>query len=91
MATVVSNTRDVKVTYSTAEQETARTDVPALVARYNLWFAAGQLSARSLSIIATAVAKIPVPATVAPNAALENRVRAAVMLVMSSPEYLIQK
>ncbi len=90
MATVVNNTRAVKVSYA-AELETARVDIPALVDRYNLWFAAGQLSAKTLSLIATAVAKIPVPATGDPSTALNNRVRAAVMLVMSSPEYLIQK
>lgn len=90
MAMVVNNTRAVRVSYA-AELEIARTDVPALVARYNLWFAAGQLSARTLDIIASAVVKIPVPATGDPSTALNNRVRAAVMLVMSSPEYLIQK
>lgn len=90
MALVVNNTRAVRVNYE-AELETARLDIPALVARYNLWFAAGQLSARSLRIIENAIVQIQVPATGSPNAALENRVRAAVMLVMSSPEYLIQK
>lgn len=89
MAGTINNARVVKVDY-TPELELAR-DVPALVDRYNLWFAAGQLSTAALDAIKSAVQSIAIPATGAPDNALRNRIYAATLLVMSSPEYLIQK
>lgn len=89
MAGTINNARVVKVDY-TPELELAR-DVPALVDRYNRWFAAGQLSTAALDAIKSAVQSIAIPATGTPDNALRNRIYAAILLVMSSPEYLIQK
>jgi uncharacterized protein (DUF1800 family) len=88
MTGTINNGRAVKVVY-TAEQEIAR-DIPTLVDRYNLWLAAGQLSAASLQTIKAAVQSIIIPTT-NPSAALLNRIYATITLVMSCPEYLIQK
>jgi uncharacterized protein (DUF1800 family) len=63
------------------------TDVPALVDRLALLLAAGQLSAATLASIRAAVASVP--ATTA--AGQSNRVQSAVLLVMTAPEYLVQK
>lgn len=88
MAGTVNNGRAIKVDY-TAELETAR-DAAALTDRYNLWLAAGQLSEATLGTIRAAVDAIPIPVS-SPNNALLNRIYATITLVMSSPEYLIQK
>ncbi len=89
IAGTVNNARAVKVDY-TPELEIAR-DAPALVDRYNLWLAAGQLSDTTLANVKNAVQSIVIPATGDPNTALRNRIYATITLVMSSPEYLIQK
>ena len=66
------------------------TDAQALVQRVNLLMAAGQLSAPTQALIATALNATPV--TAASTAAVKrNRVAAAVLMVMASAEYLIQK
>jgi uncharacterized protein (DUF1800 family) len=89
MVGTVNNGRAVKVDY-TPELEVAR-DASALLNRYNLWLAAGQLSSGSLTTIRNAVQSIVIPSTGDPNTALRNRIYATITLVMSSPEYLIQK
>jgi hypothetical protein len=89
MAGTVNNGRAVKVDYA-AELEIAR-DAAALTDRYNLWLAAGQLSHATLATIRDAVGAIAIPASGDPVNALRNRIYATITLVMSSPEYLIQK
>ena len=66
------------------------TDASALVQRINLLMAAGQLSATTQTLIINALNATPV--TVASTAAVKrNRIAAAVLMVMASAEYLIQK
>ena len=65
-------------------------DVPALVARLNRILAAGQLSAGNVSTIVTAATAIAVTAS-STDAVKLNRIAAAVLLVMASAEYLVQK
>lgn len=62
-------------------------DPVALVNRLNLILAAGQLSAASLSTISSAIASISTTTA----AGQKNRVYAAVLLVMASPQYIAQK
>ena len=66
------------------------TDAPALVQRVNLLMAAGQLSAPTVTLIVNALNATPVTAT-STAAVKRNRVAAAVLMVMASAEYLIQK
>jgi len=62
-------------------------DTTALVDRLNLLLAANQLSAGTLATIRTALASIAITT----DAGKLNRVAAAVWLVMTAPEYLVQK
>ena len=62
-------------------------DTTALVDRLNLLLAANQLSAATLATIRTALASIAITT----DAGKLNRVGAAVWLVMTAPEYLVQK
>ena len=59
----------------------------ALLAELNLLLAAGQISATTLSSLQTALDTIDVSSTAGQN----NRLYAALTLVMSAPEYLVQK
>jgi uncharacterized protein (DUF1800 family) len=63
------------------------TSPDALVAEFDLVLAAGALSATTRTTIAGALAAMPVGTA----AQRLNRVRAAVLLVMACPEYLVQK
>ncbi len=83
--TIANGIADVQADYS-AELALAH-DPPALVARLDLLLAAGQLSVATKSRIAAAVASI----TDTSATGMANRVRAAIMLVMACPEYLVQK
>ena len=65
-------------------------DTTALVKRLGLILCAGQLSAATQSLIVGALNATPVTAT-STDAIKLNRVAAAVLLVMASSEYLIQK
>jgi Protein of unknown function (DUF1800) len=69
------------------------TDATALVKRVNLLMAAGQVSDANQALMITAIASMPVNSTVAVT--LQNqkmdRIAAAVLMVMASSEYLIQK
>ena len=65
-------------------------DTTALVKRLGLVLCAGQLSAATQSLIVGALNATPVIAT-STDAIKLNRVAAAVLLVMASSEYLIQK
>ena len=65
-------------------------DASALVRRLNLLLCAGQLSAATQGLIVNALNATPLTATSTDNAR-RDRVAAAVLLVMASSEYLIQK
>ncbi|MBI5260111.1 MAG: DUF1800 domain-containing protein [Burkholderiales bacterium] len=86
MQTAVGNGHaDIKPNYST--ELTLAADPAALVDRLNLLLCAGQLGAATRSLIVSTVSGMA--ATSSTDKA--NRVYAAVMLVMSCPEYLIQR
>ncbi|RZI78578.1 MAG: DUF1800 domain-containing protein [Variovorax sp.] len=82
------DSKDVIASYAT--EKGLVTDAAALVRWLNLTLAGGQLSAATLNIIANALATPPVTAASTDTVKL-NRIYAAVLLVMASPEYLIQK
>ena len=65
-------------------------DATALVRRLNLLLCAGQMSAANQSLIVGALNATALTATSTDSAKL-NRVAAAVLMVMASAEYLIQK
>ena len=82
------NSGDIKAAYTT--ELTLVLDPTALVQRLNLLMAAGQLSAGTVSTIVTALSGVNV--TASSSAAIKrNRVCAAVLMVMASVEYLVQK
>lgn len=62
-------------------------DSAALLAEINLVLAAGQLSAATLATLRTALDSI----AVASDAGRNNRVQAALILVLASPEYIVQR
>ena len=66
------------------------TDATALVKRLNLLLCAGQMSAATQTLIVTALNATAVTAS-STDSAKRDRVAAAVLLVMASSEYLIQK
>jgi len=66
------------------------TDAPALVARLALLLCAEQLSAATQTVIVNALNATPVTAG-SSDTAKRNRVYAAVLMVMASAEYLVQK
>ncbi len=84
-AVIVSGSGDVKPNYSA--QIALATDAVALVTSISMLMAADGLSAATLATISTAVGKI----TSASDSGKLARVQAAILLVMASPEYLIQK
>jgi uncharacterized protein (DUF1800 family) len=81
-------TRDLVVPY-TSELSIAH-DADALLARVNLLMSGGQLSDASLSVIRSALDDFPATETGNEDTKI-RRVHAAIMLVMASPEYLVQK
>ncbi len=83
-----TNGYDITATY-TAELALVL-DPAALVKRLGLLLCAGQLSAATQTLIVTALNATPVTAA-STDAVKLNRVAAAVLLVMASSEYLIQK
>ena len=87
-ASTAQNGVDLTAAY-TAERALV-TDAAALVARLNLLLAAGQLSADTVSLIVAGVNSIAVTATSTDTVKLA-RIGAAVLMVMASPEYLVQK
>ena len=68
-------------------------DATALVKRVNLLMAAGQISDTNQALMITAIASMPVNSTNATTLAGQkmDRVAAAVLMVLASSEYLIQK
>ena len=87
-ASNANNGYDIKTTYP--NEMALVTDADALVARINLLMCAGQLSAATVKLIADALKATPVTAA-STEAVKLNRIAAAVLLVMASAEYLVQK
>ena len=83
-----NNGFDITAAY-TAELALAL-DAPALVKRVVLLMCAGQMSAANQSLIVAALNATPLTAA-STDAARRDRVAAAVLLVMASSEYLVQK
>ena len=83
-----STGRDVNAAY--ARELALVLDPAALVQRLNLLLTANQLSAATQALIAGALAN-PAVSDKSTDAVKLNRVYAAVLLVMASPSYLIQK
>ena len=63
------------------------TDSQALLNELNLVLAANQIGATTIAQMKTALDTI----SVATNAGITNRIQAAVLLVMASPEFLVQR
>lgn len=82
------NAGDINAPY--AAELVLVTDAAALVRRINLLLCAGQLSAANQTLIVNALNATPLTPT-SSSAALRNRICAAVLLVMASAEYLVQK
>ncbi len=80
MQSVVNNGTDLRTDYGSISS--IATDSAALVDRINLWLAAGQLSAATVTAIRTAVDS-------STNAS--NRIAIAVLLTLASPDYLTLK
>lgn len=82
------DTKDVSAAYTNEKALTA--DPGALVRRLNLLLAGNQLSGATVALITDALSKAPLvnPGT---DAARLSMVCAGVLLVMGSPEYLVQK
>ena len=85
MAGTVNNARNIKADYST--EKALATDPVALVAHLNLCLASGALTSTSQSLIVNAITSI----SAATETGLLNRIYAAVLMVMSSTDYLIQR
>ena len=87
-ASNATNGYDITAAYS-AELALAA-DAPALVGRLSLLLCAGQLSSATQTLIVNALNATPVTAS-SSNSVRRDRVAAAVLLVMASADYLIQK
>ncbi len=87
-ASTASNGYDITASY-TAELALV-TDPTALVRRLNLLLCAGQMSAANQTLIVNALTATTVTAG-STDSVKRDRVAAAVLLVMASSEYLIQK
>ena len=83
------DTKDVSASY--AVEKTLVFDAAALVRRLNLVMCANQLSAATVTLITNALATPPVPAGSTNDSLKNNRIYAAILMVLASPEYLIQK
>jgi uncharacterized protein (DUF1800 family) len=79
---------DIKATY--AAELALVTDPAALLARLNVLLCAGQLSSASQTLILAALNAMPFSA-VPTDTQKRNRVYAAVLMVMASADYLVQK
>jgi hypothetical protein len=76
-----------------APELTLVADPTALVNRVNLLMAAGQISDATQTLMISAIAAMPINSTNATTLASQklDRVSAAILMVMASSEYLIQK
>ena len=87
-ASNATNGYDITAAYTT--ELAIAVDTAGLVKRLGLLLCAGQLSAATQVMIVTALNATPLTAT-STDSAKRDRVAAAVLLVMASSEYLIQK
>ena len=78
------------ITASYTSELALAADASALVSRLNLLLCAGQLSAATQTLVLNALNATPLTAA-STTRAKRNRVAAAVLLVMASSEYLVQK
>jgi uncharacterized protein (DUF1800 family) len=78
------------LTASYARERELVTDAAALVAHLNLLLAAGQIAEGTVREMVAALNATPLTAASAEGARLD-RIAAAVLMVMASPEYLVQK
>ena len=85
MAGTINNARVVKADYTT--EKALATTPSALIDHLNLHLAAGAISAANRTLIVQAITSI----TATTDAGLLNRVYAAIVLVMCSTEYLVQR
>ena len=85
MAGTVNNARNIKADYSF--EKTIANDAVALVNHLNLCLASGAMTVANQSTIITALNTI----LVTTETGLSNRIYAAILLVMSSTDYLIQR
>ena len=89
MTNVISNGyQDVKPNYTSLQAMAS--DPAALIDWLNLYLAANQLTSKSIDIIRSVLNATPLTAT-ATDTAKQNLIKAAILMVMCSPEYLIQK
>jgi uncharacterized protein (DUF1800 family) len=82
---IVSGAGEAKADYSSLTSLIP--DSQALLNELNLILAAGQISAATIAAMKTALDSIAVTTTAGQN----NRLYAAIVLVMAAPEYLVQK
>ena len=85
MAGTVNNARNIKADYS--YEKSIASDPAALVAHLNLCLAAGNVSVANQSLISSAITSIAATT----DAGVLNRIYAAILMVMSSPDYLVQR
>ncbi|MFM9423954.1 uncharacterized protein (DUF1800 family) [Variovorax sp. GrIS 2.14] len=83
------DTKDVSASYTV--EKSLVFDAAALVRRLNLVMCANQLSAATVTLITNALATPPIPAGSTNDTLKNNRIYAAILMVLASPEYLIQK
>lgn len=79
------NVGDLRPDYGSLQPLAA--NAPALVAEVALVLTAGHMSAATQAVIATAVQSMPSKT----DTDLQNRIQAALLLVLASPEYIVQK
>lgn len=82
---IVNGAGEAKPNYD--ELTPLATDSLALLNELNLILAAGQISAGTIALLKAALDTI----SVATSAGITNRIQAAIVLVMASPEYLVQR
>lgn len=83
------DTKDVFPSYTV--EKSLVFDAAALVRRLNLVMCANQLSAATVALITNALATPTIPAGSTNDNLKNNRIYAAILMVLASPEYLIQK
>lgn len=89
MVETIGNTRNVRANYSAELLGWASSNATTqtLLDKLNLWLCANQLSASTISTIKTGVDGMPANTT----ERIAFRLYAAILMVMSCPEYLVQK
>jgi len=85
MAGTVNSARNIKADYTT--EKALATNPAALVSHLNLCLASGALTPANQSLIVNAITSI----SATTETGLLNRIYAAVLMVMSSTDYLIQR